>query len=218
MKKSKPRISIVSPCWGRPARTRRMINNILGQTINNWEAFIIGDGCPHFQDMVESHEVEYFKKTAEEKGNILHCYNLDKNHGGFGKYIIDHAIANAIGEYFIFVANDDIILPNHFEHYLSEIEGTNLDLVYYNTFVGPTNSVRNSILKGGQIGHSECIFRTDFIRDIPHGDDYGQDWRFIQYLIGKEGSQYKKAKSEYCSYIVGHIHHFGKDYTIDKMD
>ena len=215
---NKPRLSIVCPCWGRPARTRRIINNILGQTINNWEAFVIGDGCPHFQDMIESHEVEYFKKTAEENGNILHCYNLDKNHGGFGKYIIDYAITNAKGEYFIFVANDDIILPNHFEHYLSEIEGTNLDLVYYNTFIGPTNSIRYSQLKPGQIGHSELVLRTDFIKGISHGEEYGHDWEFIEHLSKKQSFKHKKAKSDYCSYIVTHTHHFGKDYTIDTMD
>lgn len=212
-----PRISIVIPCWGRPARTRRIINNVLSQNINKWEAFIIGDGCSHFQDMIESHEVSFFKKTANENGNILHCYNLDKNYGGFGYHIMNYAIANATGEYFIFGGNDDIILPNHFEHYLSEIEGTDLDLVYYNTYICPTQSTRNSNLTGGQIGHSECIFRTDFIRNIHHQSSYGHDWDFIQKII-ERNPKYKKATSEYCSYIVTHVHHFGEDLSCDKMD
>jgi glycosyltransferase involved in cell wall biosynthesis len=212
-----PRISIVIPCWGRPARTRRIINNVLSQTINNWEAFIIGDGCPHFENMIESHEVAYFKKAAEEGGNLLHCYNLKENGGGFGHHIVNDAVSKALGKYFIFAGNDDILLPNHFEHYLSEIENTDLDLVYYNTYVGPTKSIRNAQLKAGSIGHSELIIRTDFMRDIQHDPKYSHDWRFIEQLINKQ-PKHKKAQSTYCTYVVTHIHHYGKDYSIDQMD
>lgn len=212
-----PRISIVVPCWGRPARTRRIINNILSQSINNWEAFIIGDGCPQFQTMIESHEVEYFKNAAQEKGNVLHCFNLDKNYGGYGYFIANYAIKHALGNYFIFAGNDDIILPNHFEYYLSEIENTDLDLVYYPTFIGPSRTIRFPELSAGKIGHSEVIFKTEFIKNILHSSEYGHDWKFIQEIIDKN-PKHKKSESDYTSYIVTHIHHFGQDYSIDNID
>ena len=61
---SKYRLSVAIPCFERPARTRRIINNLLAQNINGWEAFIIGDGCPYFDEMIESKEVEYFIKSC----------------------------------------------------------------------------------------------------------------------------------------------------------
>lgn len=211
------RLGIVIPCFGRPARTRRIINNVLSQTINNWEAFIIGDGCPQFQNMINSLEVDYFIKTAEEKGNKLHCFNLDKNYGGFGHYITNYAIQNTKSKYFIFAGNDDILMPNHFEHYLSEIENTDLDLVYYKTLVAATNQIRNPELRGGGIGHSEIIVRTDVIRDIKHTMEYGHDWDFITQLLNKNIKS-KKALSDVFTYVVTHIHHFGQDITCDNID
>ena len=212
-----PKIGIVVPCYGRPARTRRIINNILSQTINNWEAFIIGDGCPQFQNMIHSLEVDYFIKTAKEKGNILHCFNLDKNYGGFGYHIMNYAIQNTKSEYFIFAGNDDIILPNHFEHYLSEINNTDLDLVYYKTLVAANNTIRDPHLRGGGIGHSEIIVRTNIIKDIKHSNEYGHDWSFINNILLKN-PKIKKAESNQSTYVVTHIHHFGEDITCDNID
>lgn len=212
-----PRVTIVVPCFGRPARTRRIINNILAQSINNWEAFIIGDGCPQFQSMVDSLEVDYFQKVAKERGNTLHCYNLKKNTGGFGAKIVDYAIEHAKGEFFIFAGNDDLLLPTHFENYLSEIEGTDLDLVYYNTYIAPNSTVRDAELLPGRIGHSELIIRTECIRDIRHNSNYGHDYDFIQEVL-KKAVKVKKAQTDNTTYVITHIHHFGTDITCDNID
>jgi glycosyltransferase involved in cell wall biosynthesis len=215
--KQKPRITIVVPCYGRPARTRRIINNILAQDICNWEAFVIGDGCPQFENMINSLEVDFFKKKAAEGGSTLHCFNLQENRGGFGAYIVDYAIEHATGEYFVFAGNDDIILPNHFSHYLSEIQNTDYDLVYYPTYVCPTNTLRIPSLEGGRIGHSELILRTGLIKGIKHTPEYGHDWDFIQQILSKL-PKHKQAKSKEATYVVTHIHHFGQDLTCDNID
>jgi glycosyltransferase involved in cell wall biosynthesis len=207
------RISIVVPCFERPQRTRRIIGNILSQTINNWEAFVIGDGCPHFQKMIDSGEVNGFIKEAESKGNKLHCYNLSKNHGGWGYHITNYATENAKGKYMVFAGNDDIILENHFEHYLSEIEKTELDLVYYRTFVATHNFIRDPELKKDRVGHSELIVRTDIIRDIKHHNEYAHDWSLIEEII-KKGAITKKAISDKITYIITH----SPGITIDTID
>lgn len=207
------KLSIVIPCYGRPARTKRIINNVLEQTINGWEAFIIGDGCPFFQEMIDSGEIETFKEKAKINGNIIHSFNLDKNYGGHGYHITNYATKNAIGKYFIFAGNDDILLSNHFEHYLSEIENTDFDLVYYKTFVGPTNSIRNPILQRNYIGHSELILKTELIKNFDHTPTYGHDWELIDYLL-KNNVKHKKANSNNYTYIVTHLP--GK--TIDTID
>lgn len=207
------RISIVIPCFGRPQRTRRIINNLLSQTINNWEAFVIGDGCPYFQEMIDSGEAELFIKNAEKNENVLHCFNLDKNYGGHGYHITNYAVKNAVGKYFVFAGNDDILLNNHFEHYLSEIENTDLDMVYYNTFIGPTNSIRQPRLSNSQIGHSELIIKTEVIREFNHNPNYGHDWNLIEFLLEKN-IKYKKSLSNDFTYIVTHL----PGRTIDFID
>lgn len=209
----KIRISIVVPCYGRPERTKRIINNILNQSINGWEAFIIGDGCPFFQKMIDSGEVEQFIKRAQDNGNILHCYNLDKNYGGHGYFITNYAVKNAIGDYFIFAGNDDILYNNHFEHYLEEIENTDLDLVYYNTFNGPNNKVRTPTLQISCIGHSEIIVKTELLRNFEHTSNYGHDWGLINFLI-QNGVKHKKSNSDKYTYVVTHL----PGITIDTID
>lgn len=161
------RLTLSMPCFGRPKRTIRAINCIANQSINGWEALVIGDGCSVMQDFIDS---DYFKdiiQMCSYNGNNLYIDNNSTNQGGHGFAITNRNIKEAEGKYFIFYANDDIILPNHFENYLSQIENTDLDFVYFNSEVKPINSLRVSRLEYGMIGHSELIVRTDFLKQMP---------------------------------------------------
>lgn len=198
---SKYKICICVPCWGRPARTRRVINNILSQTENNWEAFIIGDGCPMYQTMIESGEVEYFKKTAESYGNKIHMFNLYKNYGGNGYYIINYSLLNNKSNYIIFAGNDDIISSDHFSHYLSEIEHTDYDMVAYQTYIKPENRVRHPKFDIGGIGHSEIIVKSDVAKNFLHNPEYGHDGVFILDILNS-GAKIKVADSNKQTYTV----------------
>jgi glycosyltransferase involved in cell wall biosynthesis len=209
----KPRITISVPCFLRPKRTRRIIESVLNQNINNWEAFIIGDGCPEFQKMIDSGEIDEYIKTATKSGNKLISFNLEKNYGGFGYQVANYAIKNASGEFFIFAGNDDKLLDNHFEHYLSEIENTDLDLVYYKTFIEPINQIRDSKLQIGEIGHSEIIIRTNILSGIKQKPIYAADWEIITNIM-KKTNKTKKADSNEYTYIVTHI----GGQTSDKID
>lgn len=188
------RLTVSMPCFGRPERTIRAINCIANQNINGWEALVIGDGCPVMEDFIES---KYFAGLIEQcsnNGNDLYIANNPINQGGHGFAITNLNIKLARGKYFTFFANDDIILPNHFENYLSQIEGTDLDFVYFNSEVKPNNSIRNSQLQYGMIGHSELIVRTDFLRQMPiHNEHYGHDWSLIQSMM--QNGKHKKAEN-----------------------
>jgi hypothetical protein len=195
------RLTVSMPCFGRPERTIRAINCIAKQNINGWEAFVVGDGCPVMRDFIES---EYFAGLIDQcsyNGNDLMICNNPVNQGGHGFAITNNNIQIASGKYFTFFANDDIILPNHFENYLSQIEGTDLDFVYFNSEVKPTNSLRVSRLEYGMIGHSELIVRTDFLRQMPtHNEHYGHDWALIQSMM--ENGKHKKAENCLATYHV----------------
>jgi glycosyltransferase involved in cell wall biosynthesis len=178
------RLTLSMPCYGRPERTIRSINCIANQTVNGWEALVVGDGCPVMQDFIDSNYFLDIQKDCEARGNDLYISNNLINKGGHGYDITNINIQLAMGKYFVFYANDDIILPNHFENYLSQIEGTDLDFVYFDSFVAPRNATRIAELQYGRIGHSELIVRTDFLRQMPaHNEHYGHDWALIQSMM-----------------------------------
>jgi glycosyltransferase involved in cell wall biosynthesis len=199
------RLSVCLPCNGRPKRTLRILEQIKNQTINNWELFIIGDCCSYFQELIKIGYLEKFKKEIElNKNNVIYT-NLDRNYGGYGYHIRNIVKREATSPYLIYIDNDDCIKPNHFENYLSEIEGTDYDFVYFNSFVEPLNSVRTSNLSAGNIGHSEIIVNLDFLRKMPdHIPDYEHDWVLINNFL-KHNPKYKKSDNPY-SYIVKSIY------------
>lgn len=178
------RLTLSMPCYGRPQRTIRAIESIANQTVNGWEAFVVGDGCPVMQDFINS---EYFVGLIDQcsyNGNDLMICNNPINQGGHGFAITNNNIQIAQGKYFAFFANDDILLPNHFENYLGQIEGTDLDFVYFDSFVVPRNSIRVAQLQYGHIGHSELIVKTDFLKQMPkHNAEYGHDFELIKAMM-----------------------------------
>lgn len=195
------RLTLSMPCYGRPQRTIRAIECIANQTANEWEAFVVGDGCPIMQDFIDSNYFADLQKDCELKGNDLFISNEPYNQGGHGYAITNRNIEFANGKYFTFFANDDILLPNHFENYLSQIEGTDYDFVYFNSEVKPTNHLRISILEYGNIGHSELIVRTDFLKQMPpHNEHYGHDWALIQSMM--QNGKSKKAEHSPATYWV----------------
>jgi len=195
------RITLSMASYLRPQRTMRSIECITNQSSNGYEALVVGDGCPFLAKILPTNALNPYYAKAEEGGNILKIENLDTNINGYGYHIINLNIERAKGKYFIFYANDDIILPNHFENYLSAIEGTDYDFVYFNSNI-MEKYTRNSSLNHGQIGHSELIIRTDFLQKMPkHTERYGHDWDLIQNMINV-GAKYRKADEKPPTYIV----------------
>jgi glycosyltransferase involved in cell wall biosynthesis len=207
-------LTVSIPCFGRPQRTKRAIECLLSQNVNNWEAFIMGDACPYFQNLIDSNYLEQIKKEQLKKGNIIHYFNAKKNGGGWGHKLTNYAIEHATGEYFIFYDNDDIILPNHFENYLSEIKNTEYDMVYYNSHLAPFNEDRETILAPSCIGHCDVIIKTKTAKTIlPHSEKYTHDWDFIYELTQK--GKYKKSTSKLTTYRVMRL---GSGPSVDNLD
>ena len=182
------RLTLSMACYGRLKGTIRAIECIANQTTNNWEALVTGDGCQVMQNFLDSNYFADIIKDCKAKGNDLIITNNKVNQGGHGYAIINENIRIARGKYFTFFANDDIILPNHFENYLSAIENTDLDFTYFDSYVAPRRANRLAELQYGMIGHSELIVRTDFIRQMPiHNEEYGHDFVLISEMarVGK---------------------------------
>jgi len=208
-----PRITVSLPCFGRPERTKRSIECILNQNINNWEAFIMGDCCPDFQELINNGYLEKIKQEQLKLGNIIHYFNSNERGGGCGYKLTNYAIKNASGKYFIFYANDDIILSNHFENYL-EIENTNLDYMYFNSWIDPIQKIRDSKMGNSQIGHSEIILKTKLAKKLQiHSPKYGHDWEFINEM--KTQSKGTKSTKNIITYKVMSVPSLGTKDIID---
>ncbi len=207
------RLTISIPCYGRPERTKRSIQCILDQDVDGWEAFIMGDCCPDFQKLIDNGYLQSIKEEQEKKGNIIHFFNAEVNGGGCGYKLTNHAIQNATGKYFIFFANDDIIDPNHFRNYL-EIENTDLDYMFFNSFIDPIGKIRESRLAPSVIGHSEIILKTELAKKLPeHSAKYGHDWEFINNMSTQGKGE--KSKNNITSYRVMHVPNLG---TKDRIN
>lgn len=190
------------PCFGRPQRTMRAIESIVNQTMNGWEALIVGDGCSVMKDYIFSNAFSDLVRTANANGNYLRISNNSENKGGCGYYIINQNIERATGKYFMFMSNDDVIKPNHFENYFSAISETDYDFVYFNSWVEPYNCPRTAALSFGNIGHSELIIRTDFLRQMPpHTPEYGHDWELVSNMLNA-GAKYHYAGYNERTYII----------------
>jgi glycosyltransferase involved in cell wall biosynthesis len=189
------------PCYGRLKGTIRAIECIANQTAYNWEALVTGDGCPVMQNFLDSNYFADIVSDCNAKGNDLIITNNKENKGGHGYAITNENISLARGKYFVFFANDDIILPNHFENYLSAIENTDLDFAYFDSYVAPRQANRLAQLQYGMIGHSELIIRTDFLREMPmHDAEYSHDWALIQSMM--LNGKHKKAENCPATYHV----------------
>lgn len=209
-----PRITVSMPCLGRPLRTIRSIECIINQDINNWEAFIMGDACPDFQKLIDSGYLEEIKQDQLKKGNTIHYFNASERKSGWGHSLTNHAIKNATGKYFIFFDNDDIILPNHFSNYLSEIEDTDYALVYYNSHLAPLFSDRETELAPSAIGHCDVIVETKTAQSVaPHNDTYAHDFDFITEICNN--NKYKKSDTKLATY---HVMRLGSQPLIETID
>lgn len=207
------RLTVSLPCWGRPKRTVRAIEAILSQDTNGWEALVTGDHCPEFQKLIDSGWLEEKAQQASANGNSLIYNNLPDRKGACGYFITNQNIQEAKGKYLIFYANDDLILPNHFSHYL-QIENTDWDYMYFDSYLGPLKQPRISSLAPARIGHSEIIVRTSQAKKArPHQPKYGHDWEFIYDII--HNSKGTKSESKLTTYHVMHVPNYG---TVDKID
>lgn len=198
-----PKLSVCVPCYGRPERTKRLINQILEQDLDRWEVFLLGDKCQQFESLNTDGGFIDEAKSKLKEGQSIKAVNFKTHYGGYGYKARNIVREFAVSPYIIFIDNDDCIKPNHFSNYLGAIQGTDYDMVYFNTFIQPTNTLRNSKLSYGRIGHAEIIVRTDLARKLPNQNpEYGHDWHFVKSMMDF-GAKIVKCETEPTYMIMG---------------
>ena len=207
----KYRVTLICPCYKRPQRTLRAMESVVNQNIVGWQAIFIGDGCTEFQKMMDDGKFDDFSDSNSK--NQFTAINVIEHQGGWGHGARNVGFNLAQGEYIVFMDNDDVLKPNHFQNYLAGIENTEYDMAYYNTYVEPIKQIRDAQLKFGSIGHHEIIVRSSLLKNYKQDATYGHDWSLIENLI-RTGIKTIKVKSE-PTYIVKAIGGFENSERID---
>lgn len=199
-----PKITLCMPTFGRPIRTRRMLDCIQAQTMNNIEFLFWGDACPEYQKLIRSEWFWQWWHQFEEKGNCLFFMNNAIGGRDWGAKIINAARFVARAPYFCIINNDDKILPEYAEFYYNSIAKTENDFVYNTTYVYNAGNTwfRHPEIKQGAIGHNEIIIKTEFLRKMPAEiNSYEQDWILVQNMIAA-GGKHQKGYAPHPTYYV----------------
>lgn len=175
------KLSLVLPSYGRRELTERAIRSVFAQDFAGAEVFFFGDGCPIYAEIIAQ---DWFKDLCVlTQDRLLVWTNQHAPRDGTPTRIINEAVANARGEYFIFMANDDRIAPNHFASYYDFAKANDADLTCTNSTIeiDKATSIRNAQWDFGCVGHSEICVRTALAQCVPpHHRGYGHDWDFIR--------------------------------------
>jgi Glycosyl transferase family 2 len=113
-----PAISVIIPTYNWSAALRLAIRSVLLQTMQDFELFVIGDGCTDDSEQV----VRGFRDSR------ISWHNLDRNYGS--QWAANNlGIAMARSNLIAYLGHDDIWYPTHLEAILRTARETNADVV-----------------------------------------------------------------------------------------
>ncbi len=197
------KLSLILPSYSRRELTERAVRSILAQDFSGAEIFFFGDHCGVYSGIVTS---EWFVAGAVAAAERL-TFRL-RNHevrDGTPTRIINEAIAEATGEYVLFMANDDRIAPNHFASYYDFAKANDADLTHTNSTIeiGSSTSIRDTSLDYGRVGHAEICVRAALAKGVPpHHRGYGHDWDFIRAVVAASRSEKILKSPNAPTYVV----------------
>ena len=96
-----PLLTTIIPTYNRAERLGRAIDSVLAQTYSNWQLIVVDDGSTDdTKEVVEGKRDDRIQYVYQANAEVSAARNTGMSH-------ID-------GEYFGFVDDDDLLLPNHF--------------------------------------------------------------------------------------------------------
>jgi glycosyltransferase involved in cell wall biosynthesis len=114
-----PLFSVLLPTHNRADVLEAAIRSVLAQTLEDFELFVVGDGCTdHSKDVV----------AGMQDGRIRR-FDLPKApHFGYANR--NRALREARGTYVAYMADDDLWFPDHLELLAGALENSDFELAY----------------------------------------------------------------------------------------
>ncbi|RAZ88563.1 glycosyltransferase family 2 protein [Mesorhizobium hawassense] len=149
-----PLVSVVIATHNRPAVLRQTLKSLTGQTLQDWEAIVVGDGCrPDTAATV----------AAQDDARISYI-DLPVN---FGEQSGPNNIgfARARGRFVAILNHDDLWFPDHLASMSGWIDATGADVVIARAAViesAASNGSRHTILGMGRDGFYDPVITIGF--------------------------------------------------------
>lgn len=124
-----PLVSVIIATYNRSDVLACALQSLLGQTLTNFEAWVVGDACTDNSEAV-------VRAAGDPR---LHWVNLPRNSGSQSEPN-NEGLRRARGRFIAYLGHDDLWLPNHLEEAVAWVENTNADLVHtLCALLGPDN-------------------------------------------------------------------------------
>ena len=114
-----PNVTVLIATYNKAKTLRHAIDSVLWQTFEDFELWVIGDGCTD-----NSAEVVHHYDDPR-----VNWYNLPEN-TGYQSEPHNEGLRRARGKYIAYLNHDDIWLPEHLQVLMYYIEKTGADFVY----------------------------------------------------------------------------------------
>ncbi len=146
-----PRVSVVISTWNRGARILPTLHSALGQSFEDYEIIVVGDGC-------NDDTGDVLKPFLNDK---VRWINLSRN-CGIQSFPNNVGIAEARGEFIAYLGHDDLWHRDHLRNQVAMFDSNpDVDFVIAGLIVhGPTGSNHESVM--GIFDHDSAKF-TDVI-------------------------------------------------------
>lgn len=119
MKPINPKVSVLIATYNKADTVRYAIDSVLWQTFEDFELWVIGDGCTdHSEEVVQSYD-----------DPRVNWYNLPQN-TGYQSEPHNEGLRRAKGSYIAYLNHDDIWLPNHLQTLVDCLEETGADFAF----------------------------------------------------------------------------------------
>lgn len=119
MNVSSPTVTVLIATYNKARTLRYAIDSVLWQTFEDFELWVVGDGCTDNSASV----VEAYHDPR------VNWYNLPEN-TGYQSEPHNEGLRRAKGRYIAYLNHDDIWLPNHLQVLVDCIEETGADFAY----------------------------------------------------------------------------------------
>ena len=136
-----PKISVIVPVYNTEVYLNEAIKSVIDQMFTNWELLLIDDGSTDKSGQI----CDQFA-TADHRIRVFHTENR-----GYSR-ARNIGIANASGEWVMFLDSDDFLAPGALQHMLDQSENSDLVMALYQT-----TPVHTKELKGIRQLHVETM-------------------------------------------------------------